>query len=80
MQKINQWIEFATCEINNCQKSIIYPIFGWNEFSKEKFEKENKKLKEYLNILEKELTIKDYLVGNRLTLADIILFRFLFFL
>ena len=77
--KINQWIEFATCEINNCQKSIIYPIFGWNEFSKEKFEKENKKLKEYLNILEKELTIKDYLVRNRLTLADIILFRFLRF-
>ena len=78
MQKINQWIEFARCEINNYQKSLINPIFGWNEFSKEKFEKENKKLKEYLNIWEKELTIKDYLVGNRLTLTDI-LFRFLRF-
>ena len=74
--KINQWIEFATCEINNCQKSLIYPIFGWKEFSKEKADKENIKLKGYLNILEKELTNKDYLIGNRLTLADIILFRY----
>lgn len=75
--KINQWIEFATCEINNCQKSIIYPIFGWVEFSKEKSNKDDFKLKEYLLILEKELKNKNYLVGNRLTLADIILFRYL---
>ena len=77
--KINQWIEFATCEINNCQKSLIYPIFGWKEFSKEKAEKESTKLKGYLNILEKELTNKDYLIGNRSTLADIILFRYIRF-
>ena len=74
--KIHQWIEFASCEINNCQKTIIYPIFGWSEFSKDQSENKNIKLKEFLKILEKELENKNYLIGNRLTLADIILFRY----
>ena len=75
--KINQWIEFASCEICRCQKSIIYPMFGWQEFCKENFDKENAKIKDYLKILEKELEKRNYLVGNRLTLADIVLFRYL---
>jgi glutathione S-transferase len=25
--KINQWIEFANCEIQNCINELIYPIF-----------------------------------------------------
>ena len=77
--KINQWIEFASCEINNSQKAIIYPMFGWSDFCKESFDRENTKIKEHLKLLEKELEGKNYLVGNRLTLADIILFRYLRF-
>ena len=75
--KINQWIEFGSCELNRCQKAIIYPMFGWKEFCKDSFDKENAKIKEYLKILEKELQGKKYLVGNRLTLGDIVLFRYL---
>ena len=77
--KINQWMEFAACELNRCQKSLIYPIFGWKDFNKESAENENTKLKEYLKILEKKLENKNYIVGNRLTLADIALFRYLRF-
>ncbi len=77
--KINQWIEFASCEINRSQKAIINPIFGWNEFCKDSFDKENNKIKDYLKILEKELEGKNYLVGNRMTLADIVLFRYMRF-
>ena len=75
--KINQWIEFGSCELNRCQRAIIYPMFGWNEFCKDSFDKENAKIKDYLKILEKELEGKNYVVGNRLTLADIVLFRYL---
>ena len=75
--KINQWIEFSSHEINRCLKAIVYPMFGWQEFCKELSDKENAKLKDYLKILEKELEGKDFLVGNRLTLADIVLFRYL---
>ena len=77
--KINQWIEFANCEINNCLKNIIYPIFGWNEYDKDLSNKENNKLNEYLIKIENELKNKDYIVNNKLTLADIVLFRYLRF-
>ena len=76
--KINQWIEFANCEINRCQKEIIFPIFGWKEYDKDTSTKENNKLKEeYLKKLETELQNKNYIVNNRMTLADIVLFRYL---
>ena len=78
--KVNQWIEFACIEINNCNKSIIYPMFGWNNFSKEKFDQDNSKIKDHLKLIEKELSKNEYLVGNKLTLADVILFRYLRFL
>ena len=60
--KMYQWIEFASCEINKCQKEIIYPIFGWKEYDKDLYNKANN---------------KNYLINDRLTLADIVLFRYL---
>lgn len=74
--KINQWIEFAACEINRCLKSIIYPIFGWANYCKDQISKDNKILIDYIKLLESELKGKQYLVGNKITLADIILFRY----
>ena len=73
--KINQWIEFASCELNRVSKSIIYPIFGWNEYCKNTADKENGKLKEYLKLLENELKKNEYITGKSLTLADIVLFK-----
>ena len=75
--KINQWIQFAACELNRAHKAIVNPILGWNDYCKELCEKENNNVKNYLKILEKELEGKKYLVNNRLTLADIVLFRYL---
>ena len=72
--KILQWIEFANCEINKYNKSIIYPIFGWTDFNKENFDNDNKKIKELLNIVEKALEKNEYIVGNKMTLADVKLF------
>ena len=77
--KINQWIEFSSNEINRCNKSIIYPIFGWNDFSKDSFNKENGKIKEYLKLIEIELSKNEYIIGKKISLADIKLFRFLRF-
>ena len=76
---INQWIEFGGCEINRCVKSLIYPIFGWAPYCKEKADKENANLKNYLKILEDNLKKNSYIAGDKLTLADIILFRYLRF-
>lgn len=78
--KVNQWIDFGTCEIQKCLQEIIYPIFCWKEFNKELADLESKKLKQYLLILEKELNHgKKYILGDKITLADIVLFRYLRF-
>ena len=78
--KVNQWIEFGSCEIQRCLQEIIYPIFSWKEFSKESADIANKNLKNYLSILEKELNHgKKYILGDKITLADIVLFRYLRF-
>ena len=78
--KIMQWVEFANCEINQCNRNIIYPIFGWEELNKEDYNRDNNKIKEYLKNIEKELEKNEYIIGNQLTLADISLFAKLRFL
>ena len=51
-------------------------INQWIEFAN--CENEDKKLKKYLNILEKEFNKGNkYIIGNNITLADIVLFRYL---
>jgi elongation factor 1-gamma len=78
--KIIQWIEFANNEIYKCNKNIIYPIFGWNNINKEDYNKDNNKIKEYLKIIEKELENKEYIIGNKISIADIKLFSSLRYL
>lgn len=74
---IFQWIDFVTLYINECSKAIINPIFGWSNLNNENNKKSFDKLKEYLIILDNHLKGKKYFVGNKLSLADIIIFRFL---
>ena len=78
--KVNQWIEFASCEINRSVKAIIYPKFGWAPYSKEKFDKESENIKNYIKILDNNFKNNSYIIGEKMTLADIILFRNLRFL
>ena len=56
--KIMQWVEFANCEIMRCNRSIIYPVLGWDNLNKDVYNKESNKLKDYLKLLEKELENK----------------------
>ena len=78
--KINQWIEFANCEIQNCAKELIYPIFKGKKPENKGNENEDKKFKKYISLLEKEFKKGNkFIMGNKLTLADIVLFRYLRF-
>ena len=78
--KVNQWAEFACCEIYHCVQSIIYPIFGWKKYCKESADIANKKIKEYLMTIENNLKSNEYICGQKMTLADVLLFRYLRFL
>ena len=77
--QINQWIEFANCEISHCAKALIYPIFGWDKYEKEKADKENNNIKNYLKTLDALLQKNKFILGDKITLADIVLFRHLRF-
>ena len=77
--KVDQWVEFANCEIERSAKALIYPIFGWNKYEKEKADKENGNIKNYLKILNSLLEKNKYILGEKITLADIALFRHLRF-
>ena len=77
--QINQWIEFACCEIKRSVESLIYPIFGWAKYCKEKADKENENIKKYLKIIENNLNKNKFVAGNKLSLADVVLFRYLRF-
>ena len=78
--KVNQWMEFAGCEIYHCLQNIVYPLFGWKKYNKELADKANNKLKDYLKIIENNLKSNEYICGKEMTLADILLFRYLRFL
>ena len=78
--KIIQWTEFANHEIMKCNRSIIYPVLGWDCLNKEEYNRDSNKLKEYLKLVESELGKNEYIVGNKITLADVALFAKLRFL
>jgi glutathione S-transferase len=47
-------------------------IFGWAPVDQEHYNNSIKELKEAIKVLNIHLQGKDYLVGNRLTIADIV--------
>ena len=69
--KINQWIQFIRFEINENLNNFIYP--DMNEFQKEISSKQYK----IINIIENELMKNEFIAGKEISLADIILFRYL---
>ena len=77
--QINQWLNFAKCEVYGCARNIVYPIFGWCKYNKEEADKSNKAIKDYIKVLEEHLKGKKYFVGNAVTLADIVMFNVLRF-
>ena len=78
--KVNQWAEFACCEIYHCVQSLIYPIFGWKKYCKESADKAKRKIKDYLLLIENNLKTSEYICGQKMTIADVLLFRYLRFL
>ena len=73
--QVRQWSDFAIFEIGYCAKEIVYPIFGWKNYCKESADKANNKLKEFMRTLDAQLKDKEFVMGAKLTLADVTLFR-----
>jgi elongation factor 1-gamma len=69
---VEQWIDFATTELNLPTRVWIYPIFGIMENNAEATNKAKADIRKVLGILNEYLADKTYLVGERITLADIV--------
>jgi elongation factor 1-gamma len=74
--KVHQWIDFATLDLNYHSKNLIYPIFGWEVYDKEKEKSSLDRVKKLLGALNKQLEGKKFILGDNLTLADVVNFRF----
>ena len=73
--QVRQWSDFAIFEIGFCAKEIVYPIFGWKPYCKESANKANDRLKEFMKTLDAQVKDKEFVLGSKLTLADVTLFR-----
>ena len=73
--QVRQWSDFAIFEIGFCAKEIVYPLFGWKPYCKESANEANDRLKEFMRTLDAQVKDKEFVMGAKLTLADVTLFR-----
>jgi len=71
--QIQQWINFADNEILPSACTWVYPTLGITQFNKGDTEGAKEHLKKCLNVLNVYLTSRTFLVGERITLADVVL-------
>jgi elongation factor 1-gamma len=69
--QVLQWIEYGEREINPTSATLVYPSMGIMQFNKQNHERAKDELKHILQLLNNYLRTKTYLVGERITLADI---------
>jgi len=68
---IDQWLDFAANEVELPAAAWLYPIFEIVPFNAEATERAKTDIKKALDVLNKHLTYKTFLVGERVSLADI---------
>jgi len=66
-----QYLEFAETEILPSACAWVYPTLGFKQYNKQDTEKAQEHLKKCLSLLNNFLATRTFLVGERVTLADI---------
>ncbi|XP_031340295.1 elongation factor 1-gamma isoform X2 [Photinus pyralis] len=69
--QILQWICFAESEILPASCAWVFPILGIVQYDKKTFDRSKEDVKAALGILNTHLLTRTYLVGERISLADI---------
>ncbi|KAJ7521310.1 hypothetical protein O6H91_19G047500 [Diphasiastrum complanatum] len=70
---VDQWIDFATTEIDSGLSRWVYPRLGYEVYSPEVEEFTISAIRRSLGALNTHLTSHTYLVGHSVTLSDIVL-------
>lgn len=69
---VDQWIEWTRFDLELPAMAWLYPIFGITKYDAEATANAKNDLKKALAILNEHLRLRTYLVGERISLADII--------
>ena len=70
---VDQWIDWATCELLPAVSPWLYTIFGYLPPNPKAVEQAKEATKKPLAILNAHLAEHTFLVGERITLADIVM-------
>ncbi|KAK5823141.1 hypothetical protein F5H01DRAFT_333675 [Linnemannia elongata] len=68
---IQQWVQFVDCSLSGALSAWIFPILGYAPYNKASETAAIERTRGQLSVLERHLIKKTYLVGERVTLADI---------
>lgn len=71
---VQQWVNFADHDLLPASAAWVFPLLGIIAPNKGAIERAEKDVYEALAVLEKHLLNQTYLVGERVTLADIVVF------
>jgi len=69
---VNQWIDFAVSEIDLPAGVWLYPILGYLEYNAEATNLAKGDIRKVLQIINEHLSTRTFLVGERISLADIV--------
>lgn len=66
-----QWLEYGSTEVTSSVASWVYPALGLAESTQQNVQRAKEDLKQVFTCLNDHLKTRTYLVGERITLADI---------
>jgi elongation factor 1-gamma len=69
---VEQWIDWSAFEVEPARGAWLLPIFKVLDYNKRVYEEAKKDIDAYMAVLDKHLLTATYLVGNQITLADIV--------
>lgn len=69
---VEQWIDWSAFEVEPARGAWLLPIYGVIDYNKRVYEEAKKDIASYIQVLDKHLFTNTYLVGNQITLADIV--------
>eukprot|EP00002_Diphylleia_rotans_P002112 TRINITY_DN112_c0_g1_i3.p1 TRINITY_DN112_c0_g1~~TRINITY_DN112_c0_g1_i3.p1 ORF type:complete len:441 (-),score=94.77 TRINITY_DN112_c0_g1_i3:337-1659(-) len=70
--QVDQWIDYASNEIDTPAGMWVYPILGYLPYDRRVCDKAKEDMHKALATLDKHLASRTFLVGQRITLADIV--------
>lgn len=69
--QVDQWLDFLNNEVDPTRGIWLYPVLGIFEFNPQAYAEAKKDMSKVMSVLNAHLLHNTYLVGNKITLADI---------